>query len=160
LTDWGAVSSWVAAGISVTVFGAGTARAWWNRPQVDWALSGELGWPNYSDPEAKWLQGKLALSNFGDGPAHRVSVHIQRSHYKAGVLATAPLLKPGDALEFETGVHAEDFKSTHVWATWTAPPIRRRRERTSQRLAISEQVTLTTIATRKFAELEGIATDL
>lgn len=129
MTDWGAVSSWVAAGLSITAFGAGTVRAWWNRPQVDWALTGLMKWPNYDRPGFNWLEGIAKVSNFGDGNAHRISVHIHRGTAELSqVIATSPLMKPGDDLEFPIGVGADHWDNTHVWMTWTPPPIRRRRE--------------------------------
>jgi hypothetical protein len=69
MTNWGAVSSWVAAGISVTAFGASTVRAIWNRPQVDWALMGLMKWPNYHIAGNYRLEGLATISNFGDGDA-------------------------------------------------------------------------------------------
>jgi hypothetical protein len=152
-TDWGAVSSWVAASISVTAFGAGTVRAWWNRPQVDWALGGELRMPRH--PHSDWLEGALTISNFGDGPAHRVSIHIQRGgRPPIQVVATAALVKPGDSFEFFTGVMLYEFESTHMWASWTPPPIRRRRERTSAKLLIADTVTLSDLAKGELERLK------
>jgi hypothetical protein len=131
-----AVSSWVAAAISVAAFVAGIIRAWWNRPEVDWTLTGHMGWPNKSNPAAAWLEGGGVVSNFGDGAAHRVSVHLQRGNSDSDVVGTTPLLKPGDKLEFAFGVRAEDWDTSHLWMTWTPPPIRRRRELTSRRFPI------------------------
>lgn len=146
VTDWGAVSSWVAAGISVTAFGAGTVRAIWNRPQVDWALTGEMKWPNRgSVPDDEkgrvWLETLATISNFGDGDAHRVSVHIHRGDApESQILATHPLLKPGDKLDINVGVLAQHWDNTHIWLTWTSPPIRRHREQSSPRLLVSEHL--------------------
>ncbi len=95
MTDWGAVSSWVAAGLSLGALGVTVGRSWWTRPQVDWSLRGELKWPNYAQPEATFMEGRAEFLNFGDGPAHRVSVHIKRAHYDEQVMATSPLVKPG-----------------------------------------------------------------
>jgi hypothetical protein len=136
MTDWGAVSSWVAAGISVTAFGAGTGRAIWSRPQVDWALTGDMGWPGKLTDMT--LVGNGKIFNFGDGNAHRVTVHVQRGSCKPGVLGTSPLLKPGDAIEFDLNVHADDYETSVVWVTWTSPPIRRNREKTSRRIPVRD----------------------
>jgi hypothetical protein len=140
-TDWGAVSSWVATGISVTVFGAGTVRAMWNRPQVDWALTGEMRWPGQMTDTR--LTGKGTVSNFGDGDAHRVTLHVRRGSYDPDVLCTSPLLKPGDALEFELSVDADSYDATTVWVTWTSPPIRRRREKTSSKMLVHDHMNQT-----------------
>jgi hypothetical protein len=56
------------------------------------------------------------------------------------VIATHPLLKPGDKLDFELGCGAQHWDNTHVWVTWTPAPIRRHREKTSPRLPISEHL--------------------
>ena len=153
MTNLGAVSSWVAAAVSVATFGAGTARAWWNRPQVDWALDGKLSWPNSDRPGHTWLEGGGTFTNFGDGPAHRVSVHIHRGDApQTQMLASASLLRPGEAIQFKFGVMAQHWDDTHVWVTWTPPPIRRRREQTSAKLAIDQHVELTDSAQRRMAK--------
>lgn len=144
MTNWGAVSSWVAAGISVTAFGAGTVRSIWNRPQVDWALRGEIGWPHYHQPGSFWMEGMASFSNFGDGPAHRVAVHIHRGDAELSqVLASSPLVRPGEAIEFTAGCVPNDWDSTYLWVAWTPPPIRRHRERTSTKLLAPEHLELT-----------------
>lgn len=131
----------------MTAFGAGTVRAIWNRPLVDWSLSGAIGWPS-SSPESSWMEGKgLKFSNFGDGPAHRVAVHIHRGNAKLSqVLTTAPMIDPGEAIEFTAGVSAEHWDSSYLWITWTQPPIRRHRERSSARLLMPEHLDLTDYA--------------
>jgi hypothetical protein len=88
-----------------------------------------------------WLQGDATVSNFGDGIAHRVAVHIHRGDApESEVIATSPLMRPGDKLDFMPGCINEHWDTTVVWITWTPPPIRRRRERTSQRLLIAEHL--------------------
>ncbi|MGD9620611.1 MAG: hypothetical protein AB7G47_10110 [Mycolicibacterium sp.] len=144
MTDWGAVSSWVAAGISMATFGAGTIRAWWNRAEVEWALSADLKMGRFGG-ESTWMEGSGTFLNFGDGPAHRVSVFIHRANTnakKSQLLATSPLVKPGDVVEFDFGVSIEHLDDTHVWVTWTPPPIRRRREVSSPRIALKDHVQL------------------
>ena len=152
MTDWGAVSSWVAAALSLGALGVTVGRSWWIRPQVDWSLRGELKWPNYDRPGFTFMEGQAEFANFGDGPAHRVSVHIKRGHYNEQVLATSPLVKPGDGIAFTAGCGAGILDDTHVWVTWTPPPIRRRREVSSPRFLLKDHVTLSDIATQKLAE--------
>jgi hypothetical protein len=152
MADVGAISSWVAAGISLGALAVTTGRAWWSRPQVDWSLSGKLGWPHYEQTGFHWLEGSAAFSNFGDGPAHRVSVHIQRDGRTPQILATAPLVLPGSAVEFTAGCIAAHLETTHVWVTWTPPPIRRRREVKSQVLRLRDHVTLTDNAERRLTK--------
>jgi hypothetical protein len=58
------------------------------------------------------------------------------------MLCTSPLARPGDKVEFKTGVFMEHFDNTYLWVKWSAPPIRRRREKTSAKMLMSDHVTL------------------
>jgi hypothetical protein len=168
MTNVGAVSSWVAAGVSVATFGAGTLRAWWNRPQVDWTLEGKLGSSDLRGRHGSpWMKGTGTFTNFGDGPAHRVSVHIHRGGTaKTEMLGSASLLRPGERIQFEFGVSADQWDETYLWVTWTRPPIRRHREATSARLPVAEHIELNESAKRDMAawreeraEMEALAAD-
>src|SRR5258708_7890325 len=124
MANWGAVSSWVAAGLSAATFGAGSVRTWWDRPQGDWALDG-------------------LLKARGRGPAHRVSVYIRRGDSpETQTLASVSLVKPGDSIQLKFGVFAEHWDDTYLWVKWTPPPIRRHREKTSGKLPVSQHVAL------------------
>lgn len=139
MADLGTVSSWVAAAVSIGAFAATAGRAWWYRPHVDWALSGEMNWP--PDRGIPFLSGKGVLSNFGDGNAHRVTVHVQRGNkFNPAVLTTSPLLRPGESVSFDISCPVEMWESAVVWVTWTPPPIRRRRESTSSRFSIADHM--------------------
>ena len=151
MTNWGAVSSWIAAAISAGAFGATTARAWWYRPMADWSLSGLMKAPEHIP---RWLEGQASIANFGDGLAHRVAVHIHRGDApESQVLKTSPLMRPGDTLNFAVGCMDKHWDTTVVWMTWTPPPIRRRRERTSKRLLIAEHLEQSDLMREKMAEL-------
>jgi len=70
----GTISSRVAAAITLATVGFSTARAIWNRPIVNWTLVGEMQDPSRGST-GSYLRGKGTVSNFGDGDAHRVTVH-------------------------------------------------------------------------------------
>jgi hypothetical protein len=130
MTNWGAVSSWIAAAISAGAFGGTTARAWWYKPMVDWSLT-------------------------GDGIAHRVAVHVRRGDApESQVLKTSPLMESGDTLDFTVGCMNEHWDTTVVWVTWTPPPIRRRRERTSEKLLIAEHLEQSLLMRERMAKLQ------
>jgi hypothetical protein len=103
-------------------FGAGSARAWWNPPQVI-----SLSVPTCQAPsQTDRLERKGDLSNIGDGSAQRVSVYISRGgQYEHQKVAEAALLRPGGSV----GFFLEQFDEAELWATWTPPPIRRRKSR-------------------------------
>ncbi|WP_147291882.1 hypothetical protein [Corynebacterium amycolatum] len=135
--DFGTVSSWVAAGISFASVGGAALWSWWNRPLVDWSFTGELSNPS-RDGKRLIIYG--SCGNFGDGNAHRVSVWIHRdAEYREQKIATSPLLRPGDSLEFETSLRFEDFCNAVVFVQWTPAPIRRRTERRSARFRVASE---------------------
>jgi hypothetical protein len=118
---------------------------------VDWSLSGLMKAPQ---DRPHWLEGAATVSNFGDGIAHRVAVHIRRGDApEPQVIGTSPLMKPGDTLDFVVGCVNEHWETTVVWITWTPPPIRRRRERTSQRLLIAEHLEQSELMRRRMQKL-------
>ncbi|ALC05957.1 hypothetical protein CDES_07760 [Corynebacterium deserti GIMN1.010] len=104
--------------------------SWWNRPKVDWLFTGKIANPS-QDRQQLVIRGDCG--NFGDGNAHRVSVWIQRSSkVESERIATAPLLRPGEAVSFETTMHIAGLDRASVFVRWTPAPIRRRNERTSE----------------------------
>lgn len=60
-----------------------------------------MKWPNYNRAGIYRREGLASVSNFGDVDAHRVSVHLQRGDYEPQIIATHPMLKPGDKLDFD-----------------------------------------------------------
>lgn len=134
--DAGTVSSWVAAAISLSSVGGAAAWSWWSRPQIDWLPAGHL---RVRDRGDGWFKVVGSVSNFGDGNAHRVSVWIRRAkRYQPDRLATSPLLKPGEALEFEANLHFDCLHEAEMWMTWTPAPIRRRREHMGHRFSVEK----------------------
>lgn len=145
--DSAAISAWVAAfaafiSLAATTFTIG--RAWWLRTQADWSLLGEVRHPH---GQGNMLEAKCKLSNFGDGDAHRVAVHLRRAEqFESFVCATTALLRPGDVFEFNFMVRIADWQRAAVWVTWTPPPIRRRRQLISGHLHPHECLTPTDLA--------------
>jgi hypothetical protein len=170
MTNWGAVSSWIAAAISAGAFGGTTARAWWYKPMVDWSWP-DPGWLSQVDqfsgsgqslsglmkaPQGRpnWLEGQATIANFGDGIAHRVAVHVRRGDApQSQVLKTSPLMQSGDTLDFTVGCSNQHWDTTVVWVTWTPPPIRRRRERTSKQFLTAEHLEQSDLMRQRMAGL-------
>jgi hypothetical protein len=118
---------------------------------VDWSLSGLMKAPQQMP---YWLEGQATIANFGDGIAHRGTVHVRRGDApQSQVLKTSPLMQSGDTLDFTVGCMNEQWDTTVVWVTWTPPPIRRRRERTSQKLLIAAHLEQSELMRRRMAEL-------
>lgn len=128
--DLGTISSWVAAGISFTSLAAGALWKWWTRPTVSFLWKGV--YRNPSQDKRHLLAGGT-VGNYGDGNAHKVSVWIRRGpQYEAQRVAVAPLLCPGDTLEFETSLSIDQLDFAQLWVEWTPAPLRHRTERTTQ----------------------------
>jgi hypothetical protein len=129
--DWAAVTSWIGAGVALATAILTIGREWWRRPQVDWTISGEVSQPDRLVPHS--VEAVCIVSNFGDGNAHRVSVHVQRGDApRASIEASSPLLRPGDNVKVTFRAAVVDWPDTTVFITWTPPPIRRRKEHTSE----------------------------
>lgn len=138
--DAGTVSSWVAAGISLSSVGGAALWSWWNRPVIDWLPSGNLG---RNRKPGNWVHLDGSMGNFGDGNAHRVSVWYRRSpRHEPERISTSPLLKPGDSIDFQTHVHLDTLDQSVVWVTWTPAPLRHRSECTHEPLLIEEEFEL------------------
>lgn len=122
--DWGTLSSWIAAAISLTSLGGVIVRAWWNRSMVDWEFAGEVR------PAQGGLRFAGTVSNFGDGPAHRVVVYVHRPGAdRAERIGFAAFVEPGTGVEWSTVLTLDDLDDGATLSVgWTPPPIRRRSE--------------------------------
>lgn len=128
--DLGTISSWVAAAISFTSLAAGALWKWWTRPTVSFLWKGD-----YRNPSQDMIRILAAgtVGNYGDGNAHKVSVWIRRGpQYEAQRIAVAPLLRPGETLEFEASLRVDQLDFAQLWVEWTPAPLRHRTERTTQ----------------------------
>lgn len=129
--DWGTLSSWIAAGISLASLGGVVGRAWWTRSTVDWEFVGEV------NPARSGMRFAGTVSNFGDGPAHRVSVYLHRASGETDRIAFAAFVEPGDSVEWSTVLTFDDIDDgAELSVGWTPQPIRRRSEVTSARWAM------------------------
>ncbi len=118
------MSSWIAAGISFASLAGGVVgRAWWNRSTVDWEFAGEV------TPAQGGLRFSGTVSNFGDGPAHRVVVYVHRPGSDAERIGFVAFIEPGSAVEWSTVLTVDDLDGDATLSVgWTPPPIRRRSE--------------------------------
>ena len=144
--DWGTISSWIAAAIAVLTYAATVFRAWWNRPIAEWLFAGELRYP---DQRGDWLEIKGAVSNVGDGNAHRVTLWCHHNERWTQAVQTVALLRPGDTMEFTCKMHVANVEGAEFWVTSTPPPLRRRNEDTSPRRPLVELFEATDLARRK-----------
>jgi hypothetical protein len=125
------VTAWIGAGVALATAVLTIGREWWTRPQVNWTISGEVSQPDRLVPHS--VEATCTVSNFGDGNAHRVAVHVRRgATRRASTEATSPLLRPGDDMRVTFRTVVGDWSDTTIFITWTPPPIRRRKERTSE----------------------------
>lgn len=126
------MSSWIAAGISFASLAGGVVgRAWWNRSTVDWEFAGEV------TPAQGGLRFSGTVSNFGDGPAHRVVVYVHRPGSDAERIGFVAFIEPGSAVEWSTVLTVDDLDGDATLSVgWTPPPIRRRSEVESARWAM------------------------
>jgi hypothetical protein len=74
-------------------------------------------------------------------------------------IAFSPLMQPGDTLDFKVDCVLDDWETTVVWVTWTAPPIRRRRERTSQKFLIAKHLNLSDAMRERMKKLKEHESD-
>lgn len=125
--DWGTLSSWIAAGISFASLGGVVVRAWWTRSTVAWEFAGVVL------PAQTGMRFEGTVSNFGDGPAHRVSVYVHRAGGEAERIGFAAFVEPGSAVEWSTVLTFDDLDDATLSVGWTPPPIRRRSEVESPR---------------------------
>ena len=124
---------------------------------VDWSLSGVM---QALHERPSLVQGHATFSNFGDGIAHRVVVRIHRGDApEHEVIAFSPLMQPGDTLDFKVDCVLDDWETAVVWVTWTAPPIRRRRERTSQKFLIAKHLNLSDAMRERMKKLKEHESD-
>lgn len=139
--EWGAVSAWVAAAISLTSLGATLWLQWWRRPSVEWLLDGHVreAWDSGKRVEGRYTVF-LQLVNCGDGAAYGVETRrCNGAGFTPFTVFEGGSVAPGEKVEVIMRIHLDHWQTCWVEPAYTSSPTRRHRQlRRGPRYRIAE----------------------